>query len=150
MIEFYDGSPCKRCGGTSRWLSNRNCVVCSKEWRAQQKYNSTPQRKAYNQSWKLKKRYGLTIEDYNTMLASQAGCCAICKRELSNTKICVDHNHTIGTIRGLLCSRCNTGIGQFLDDVNIMQAAINYLKHETYAFGKTLLPIDRAPGSVTT
>lgn len=79
----------------------------------------------------LKYRYNITLEKYNQMLESQNMVCAICKSEHSKSKInnllFVDHCHKTNNIRGLLCSRCNNGLGMFNDDVNLLYSAIAYL-----------------------
>lgn len=81
----------------------------------------------------LKKKYGITLNDYNSMLESQNFVCAICKRpeRLSfkgKTKaMCVDHCHKTGKVRGLLCDACNNGIAKFEDDVEYLKSAILYL-----------------------
>ncbi len=79
----------------------------------------------------IKNKYGLTEEDYIKMIDAQKGCCWICDTsEKDNGKrLVVDHNHVTGKVRGLLCGRCNTGIGGFRDDVELLSAAISYLKN---------------------
>lgn len=80
---------------------------------------------------KLKERYGLTKEDYEIILNRQNKLCAICKclPEQSNHKILhVDHNHTTGKVRGLLCSSCNGALGLFKDNPEVVAAALLYLK----------------------
>lgn len=78
------------------------------------------------------KRYGLTVEQYDEMLAAQSGCCAIC--ESSNPKgragspyFQVDHCHSTGRVRGLLCGPCNSGLGSFGDDPEVLMKAVAYL-----------------------
>lgn len=75
----------------------------------------------------LLRKYGLTLADYNDMLARQRGRCAICQKPF-HSKPGVDHDHATGRVRGLLCSFCNTGIGLFHDDPDILRAAITYLE----------------------
>lgn len=79
----------------------------------------------------LKKAYGITPDEYELMLDLQGFKCAICGTTEPGGKgmFAVDHNHETGDVRGLLCNRCNSGIGQLLEDVDILQAAINYLRH---------------------
>ncbi len=82
------------------------------------------------------RKYGLTIEQYNTLDQRQKHLCAICgkpeKDKFWRTKkimrLAVDHCHLTGRIRGLLCHQCNTGIGKLYHSVEILQAAIDYLK----------------------
>jgi hypothetical protein len=77
----------------------------------------------------LLRKYGLSVDDYNVMVAKQKGQCAICGIHQSNLKkkLHVDHDHVSGEIRGLLCSRCNIVIGTFNDDTKILKSAIIYL-----------------------
>lgn len=76
------------------------------------------------------KRYGITSQDYQEMFDAQLGSCAICKRiKTKETKtLCVDHCHTTGKVRGLLCHDCNTGIGKLQDSETILTEAILYLR----------------------
>ena len=89
--------------------------------------------RAINIKGKLKSRYGLSTEDYELILDSQDGVCAICRTEDPghHGRFYIDHCHKTGDIRGLLCSRCNTGLGLFLDNPERLSAAIAYLSsHE--------------------
>jgi hypothetical protein len=75
----------------------------------------------------LKRRYGLSAEDYNALLARQGGVCAICGKQPSQT-LCVDHNRKTRKVRRLLCRKCNLGIGHFDDDPRLLRAATDYLE----------------------
>jgi hypothetical protein len=83
----------------------------------------------------LKKNYGIDLNEYEIMFSKQNGCCAICETHITkiNSKhkkhLCVDHNHETKQIRGLLCDKCNRGLGLFCDDKNILLKAINYLNN---------------------
>jgi hypothetical protein len=76
------------------------------------------------------KQYGLTVEEYKEMLSSQKGCCAICTvhEDTQKTNLHVDHCHTTGKVRGLLCTKCNAGLGMFNDDTSNLTEAIHYLR----------------------
>lgn len=75
------------------------------------------------------RRYGITEADYLGMLLSQQGTCAICNREERHGKrLSVDHDHQTGQIRGLLCSDCNFGLGNFGDDPDTLLRAVDYLR----------------------
>ena len=79
---------------------------------------------------RLLSKHGLTIAQYQEMLEKQEYRCAICKRlegERGRPKLVVDHNHSNGEVRGLLCDPCNRGIGMLLDDPEILQNAIDYI-----------------------
>lgn len=74
------------------------------------------------------KLYGITLDQYYQLYAAQDGKCAIC--EIKAEVLNVDHNHTSGKVRGLLCHFCNLGIGNLRDDLNLVKKAAIYL--ETY------------------
>ena len=82
------------------------------------------------------RRYGITVEKYQALLAAQGGRCACCGRADQGRKwggkhdlrLLVDHDHTTGEIRGLVCHRCNVGIGSLGDDVNGVRRALVYLE----------------------
>lgn len=78
----------------------------------------------------IKRKYGVTLEEYDLMLNKQGSRCLICNRHQTEVKIPfgVDHDHKTGRIRGLLCNKCNQGLGLFNDDINILLKAIKYLK----------------------
>lgn len=107
-------SYCKPCGRARR--------------RAWEKAN--PERNAWHtRSSHLKREYGITVEQYDEMLESQDGCCAICgTSEPRGTGFHVDHSHESGEIRGILCHHCNTSLGGFNDNPELLQAAIEYLE----------------------
>jgi hypothetical protein len=71
--------------------------------------------------------YNIDIEQYNKLICDQKNKCAICGKWLS-TKPYVDHDHSTGIVRGLLCNRCNLAIGAFKDDIDVMESAVKYLK----------------------
>ena len=78
----------------------------------------------------LRRNYGITLDDYNYMLESQGGKCAICGQLPENIqyeKLHVDHDHATGAVRGLLCDMCNKGIGSLKDDVRLLDSARRYL-----------------------
>jgi hypothetical protein len=87
--------------------------------------------KYYNrQNYYLKRNHGITIEQYNQMFVNQGGLCTICKEHpAENTRLSVDHDHKTGKIRGLLCIRCNAGLGHFKDEINLLLNAIKYLSN---------------------
>jgi hypothetical protein len=76
----------------------------------------------------LKRHYKITSDQMQDMFVNQMGRCAICKTEFSETNMmCVDHCHTTGKVRSLLCRSCNTGIGMFKENSKAMMNAILYL-----------------------
>lgn len=86
---------------------------------------------AKNHAYFLNYRYGITAEQYDTMLAHQGGVCAICGASEPGGKARVwhvDHCHTSNRVRGLLCGPCNRGLGQFRDDIDRLKTAVRYLE----------------------
>jgi len=75
------------------------------------------------------RRYGITIEEYEILLAEQNNGCAICAAltGANGKRLSVDHNHQTGEVRGLLCDDCNTALGKFKDSPSLLAKAINYL-----------------------
>ena len=77
---------------------------------------------------RILRRYGLTIDDYNRMLAAQDGKCKICRKTCpTGRRLSVDHCHKTNRVRGLLCDPCNRGLGSFRDEPERLIAAANYL-----------------------
>lgn len=96
------------------FLHNRNCHL----------NNDEEYVKLYSKIKRIEKKYNLPYEEYINLSNQQNGLCAICKTIEIQV---VDHCHTTGKVRGLLCGRCNTGIGLFLDNVESLKNAIDYL-----------------------
>lgn len=120
-----------------------DCFPKDKRWRGTYKLDckdcyNTKRRLSYNPEQRredaLKHLYGITKEVLNQMYVNQEGCCAICSSplslEVSNTKkgkAHIDHCHTTGKVRGLLCTKCNTLLGMAEDNTTTLYAAIQYL-----------------------
>lgn len=81
----------------------------------------------YQRDYDLKRAYGITLEDYKNMLKAQNGCCAICGKTGLERKLVVDHNHTTGKIRGLLCDKCNIGL-HYIEQADFVKNAFIYLR----------------------
>jgi len=77
----------------------------------------------------LLREYGITLDEYNNLFEQQKGCCKICGKHQSvlNKVLAIDHCHVNKNVRGLLCISCNTGLGNFKDNVESLYAAIEYL-----------------------
>lgn len=74
----------------------------------------------------LRKTHGITHDEYDALLGAQGGACGICGLTFEEY-LHVDHDHETGAVRGLLCRRCNTGMGQLGDTVEGLQRALDYL-----------------------
>jgi len=84
---------------------------------------------------RLRRLYGITIEDYEALLARQDGRCAICRADQpggtqpeDRVSWHVDHDHATGAVRGLLCNRCNRAVGLLRDDPEVCRRAAGYLE----------------------
>lgn len=86
-----------------------------------------PQNKTY---WRFK-NYGLTQADYVALVESQEGRCPICGEQLDSKKTHVDHCHSTGSVRGVLCHQCNCGIGFLRDDPQLARRAAAYLEEHS-------------------
>lgn len=78
------------------------------------------------------KKYNMSIEDYNKIYEQQKGICLICKGNFpngTNKGLVVDHCHTKGHVRGLLCNPCNQAIGMLKHDILILEEAIRYIQN---------------------
>ena len=82
--------------------------------------------KSYYRNWELKKKYGITIEEYKKQCEDRKQHCDICSKVVASLH--VDHNHTTGKIRGYLCGSCNRGIGLLQDNALILRRATQYLE----------------------
>lgn len=117
---------CSQCGDVPvRWHPSPGYFVCA-----------SPARKGRHAAAERRRKrleiYGLTVEDYEAMNHAQGGWCAICggtsARSDSDGGLVVDHDHATGAVRGLLCGRCNSALGQMRDDPAILLAAVEYLR----------------------
>jgi hypothetical protein len=77
-----------------------------------------------------KLNYNITLKDYNNIFKKQEGKCSICSKHQSEfvKRLAVDHNHITGKVRGLLCPKCNKGMGLFNEDIDLILKVIDYLK----------------------
>lgn len=80
-----------------------------------------------NRNTFLYKKYGITNKDYEEMFLSQNGLCKLCNREYTTKNYHVDHCHTTGRVRGLLCGPCNTALGLVRENEEVLKNMIKYL-----------------------
>ena len=123
---------CRSC----RQLSYKSCMENPERRKTKQIYNKAWKRselgKLSNRNTHLKKRYGITHDDYLVMLGSQNGKCKICGTTETKNKnqnyLSVDHCHKTNKIRGLLCDDCNNALGRIEDDLTRANNIIKYLE----------------------
>lgn len=116
---------CKSCDGLAR-----------RKWRENNPENAKLSQRRRN--WRY--RYGLSSTEYDKMLKTQGGGCAICssldphgpKGGSWLKHFAVDHCHSSNKVRGLLCNRCNRALGLFQDSLKVLENALEYLKKDVY------------------
>ncbi len=81
-------------------------------------------------AYRLRKYFNMTVSDYDLMLVDQGDACAICGLVNNDRRMVVDHCHSTGRVRGLLCSTCNLGLGHFSDEPALLFAALEYLERD--------------------
>ena len=146
--------PCPRCGTS---LKNGRCNPCRNERRQTLRKQNPEKRNSTERAWRranpgrvkeaqkrwedknpelkkeyarrssLKYNYGMTLEEYDALLISQGGVCALCGKPPTTKRLAVDHDHTTNRIRGLLHGACNLLLGTAQDDPHLLHAAIRFL-----------------------
>jgi len=140
---------CRRCGDEKQEdqfkplpSGNRSkvCRRCHRQNCDKQKIRDAGKRwRDKNPGYELKKRYGISAEEYQKLFALQKGCCAICGKKPSGVRkkrLSVDHNHVTDIVRGLLCGLCNAWLGRICDKIEIVLFVVTYLRR-----GETTIPI---------
>jgi predicted nucleic acid-binding Zn ribbon protein len=106
-----------------------NSIYCSYECKKLGIRSGSPRARRNQMDHNRQYLYGITIEEFEARLASQGNRCAICRtEEWSGKGPHVDHDHATGHVRGVLCHKCNLGLGKFNDDPELLRAAIRYLE----------------------
>jgi hypothetical protein len=109
------------------------CMECSRDYNNKMHHkhkHKRPYDYKRDKDLKLKRAYGISYQEYLHMLDAQDNKCAICGTTDTGKRkaFAVDHCHTCGEVRGLLCAQCNTAIGSLREDLNIIQRAMDYVK----------------------
>lgn len=133
LRHYFTGVPCARGHIEIRYVNGKGCSACARirtnQWRQD---NPESQGKWHRENpdrardTRLQRLYGISLEDFNRMLAEQDHCCAICLQPFDRRPH-VDHCHPTGKVRGLLCDRCNHMVGHGRDDPAILRAGADYL-----------------------
>jgi len=147
---MVNSKKCQRCEGvqpisnfpkdlSKKDLKSIYCHNCHKKInkarRSKPGYNEKRQAKRKysdrDRDWRLRTKYGISLEEFNRVFLSQDSRCALCRSQHSDNKnFVVDHCHKTGTFRGILCSYCNRALGMFKDDIQVLKKAIAYLKED--------------------
>ena len=118
--KYISLTPCKY-GHLARYVTTNNCIECDRVTQA--KYKEKRRWAA------IKKKYGISKHQFYEIINNQEGKCAICTIELTEKNSHVDHNHKTKELRGILCVRCNQGIGSFLENIDIIKSAVKYIEY---------------------
>lgn len=123
---------------------NRRCKPCARaRLNKYRKANPEATRKLYNKEYdrirrvdpdyRYRREYGMERGEYDALVEKQGGKCGICgvTENLNRNRWCVDHDHSTGKVRGLLCVKCNTGIGNLGDTLEAVERAVKYLKESS-------------------
>lgn len=123
---------CTDCGGHTSRRSATRCRACNVKFRATTK---TP--REYRRDWHLTNKYQMDTVDFECLWIAFKGKCGICGCDMvmpqnrqgqTMQTVAVDHDHATGRVRGLLCNRCNKGLGMFDDDIELIKNAIKWLE----------------------
>jgi hypothetical protein len=148
MRDGYRGE-CKECSRAIRrdyYLRNRkSSIERVKKWRQDNPERYRAYRRQYRElhgerkrradrNGHLKRKYGLSIDDFEFLVHAQGGRCAICGKR-DGTELHVDHDHKTGRVRGLLCGSCNRAMGLFHEDPNRFRSAELYLRRPQLMLG---------------
>ena len=141
------GKTCPKCGehksaaefavnlrGPRKGLLVAYCKQCNLAQQAKRRAKDKTIYERVERNSKYKRQYGITVDDYNRMLTAQNDGCGICgvKTPGNRTKhFHVDHCHSTGKVRGLLCHKCNRALGLFDDNVDVLLQAAKYLSEES-------------------
>jgi hypothetical protein len=130
VAEFYPHRRMKR-GYQS------HCRTCTRAWhKARPEYVKEKNRLFYEQNptyrrdYRLKTKYGIEFSAVLAFLAKQKNRCAGCGREFGELKMCVDHCHSTGKVRGLLCDCCNRALGMMREDPKAIRKLASYIVRE--------------------
>lgn len=119
-----------RCRKTGRTHQCKQCVLVAAA-RHRRKAGDTAYNRLNTRERRLKQLYGLSLAAYDAWRLQQGNCCALCSKPFEDDKIHVDHDHKTGQLRGLLCPKCNVGLGLFNDDPALLTTALEYLTRTT-------------------
>jgi len=128
---------CSICGGDKEGTVNRYCAKCERDYKKKKREKDPAGVLRKERGYFFKRTYGITLDEYDELLAKQRGVCDCCKEAPRNTNqkdkhLYVDHDHATGKVRGLLCHRCNIMLGNARENIETLENAVMYLlKHRS-------------------
>lgn len=127
---------CKGCQGPLDGANAYRCKDCYRAYMAEWRSKDPEKSRKTSQIYARRRKYGLSADDFDRMWDSQQGRCEICNCEMeekhergrnNSRTVSVDHSHSTGAVRGLLCTGCNSGLGKFKDEIEVVRSALTYL-----------------------
>lgn len=137
-MPYKDKDKYRECArkATAKWRLNNPEKVAAQQAR---RYRKNPTAEvARTQNWFRARKYGITSTEFEALVAASGGHCQLCGDPFTRTPH-IDHNHSTGEVRGLLCSPCNVGLGFFRDNTNRLKLAIQWIENGGPAEGKQWL-----------
>ncbi len=130
---------CRKCDKIGRTvkavIKEKECTICKRLLKSNNYYSSKlgpgglmSHCMKCETNRRLKKTYGITLKEYDEMFDSQEGNCAICGLPEITRRLSVDHDHTTGEVRSLLCTQCNLVLGTVSDNQDVLTSMIKYLQ----------------------
>lgn len=119
--------------------TEKPCTICGEAKPVSEFYTEKRNRDGYGSHCKpcyeqrqrpgrIKRKYGITVDEYDALMSKQVGRCPICKQA---TDLVIDHCHRSGKVRALLCDRCNRLLGVADDDIQLLRSAIAFLNQHS-------------------
>lgn len=145
MATFPDSKVCNKCKAdkvlTDFYLARNGkygrksiCAECEKARTAEWRVKAGQVHRDKARARHVQAKYGMSSDEHKSMLSSQNHKCKICGTDevySLHGKLYVDHCHISGNVRGLLCNRCNSGLGMFQDSATVVLKALQYLQENT-------------------
>lgn len=130
-MKYRSGQTCKNGHvNPERYTRDGRCYECSRVWSLARARAHPERMRMYSRSRYHSnpgRRYGLSRVQYDELVAAHENKCAICRAAPRSVRHAVDHDHTTGVVRGLLCDACNRGLGYFREKPELLRRAAEYL-----------------------
>ena len=133
LTHYISQRACLKCGGYQRYAVSGRCsnLECRRKVEAEWRKKNPDKVQQKNRKRKMG-YYGLSVDDFDILMEKQNNCCAICKKTcITGRALAIDHDHNTNMVRGLLCNKCNQGLGFFNDNIDLLQDAVLYLKQHS-------------------